>query len=100
MALVLAGIASSPECINRASATGTAAGGDSGTGPASSDPYCADPFQFTGPGGDDGDVSCNCDTGGGDTGGGDTIGDPSGSSGFNFDFGNITDFGGLADITG
>jgi hypothetical protein len=100
MALVLAGIASSPECINHASATSATAGGDSGTGPVSSDPYCADPFQFTGPGGDDGDVSCNCDTGGGDTGGGDTSGNTSGDPGWNFDFGNILDLGGLADIAG
>jgi hypothetical protein len=105
MALVLAGIASSPECVNHASATSAAAGGNSGTGPVSSDPYCADPYQFTGPGGDDGVVSCNCDTGGGDTGGdnngyssGNTSGDTSGNT--NFDFGNVLDLGGLADITG
>jgi hypothetical protein len=97
MALVLAGIASSPECVNHASSS--AASVSSGTGPVSSDPYCADPFQFTGPGGDDGDVSCNCDTGGNTSdSGGDTSG--SGDSGWNFDFGNVLDLGGLADITG
>jgi hypothetical protein len=57
MALVLAGIASSPECLNHAGATGTAAGGGSGVA-ASGDPYGADPVQFANlPGADGGPVT-------------------------------------------
>jgi hypothetical protein len=50
--LVLVSIASSPECAAHADgATGAAAPTAPGTGPFFSEPFCADPFQFSNPGG-------------------------------------------------